>query len=76
MTGKVISGGRITVPVELRRKLGIKPGMRFAIVIDEDQRRIILSPNNHKYVHRLRGKYRGIGLMKALREDRAVEVEM
>ena len=75
MMGKVTSGGRITIPVELRRKFGIKPGMRFAIEIDEDQRRIILSPINREYVHRLRGKYRGMGLMKALREERQREAD-
>lgn len=60
------SKGRITIPSSLRRKLGIKPGTRIWIEADEPSHRIMLTPITRAYVHSLRGKYRGKGLMRAL----------
>lgn len=72
MLGKVISRGRVTIPIEIRRRLGIKPGTRL-IVREVDGRIEVMTMEQQ--VRLLRGKYRGKGLMKALREDRQREAD-
>ena len=69
------SKGRITIPSSLRRKLGIKPGTRIWIEADESSHRIILTPITRAYVHSLRGRYRGRGLLKALLVEKNRERE-
>jgi len=66
METKVSSNGRITIPAEIRRRLGVKEGTHVAIDLDETGRRIILTPITREFIHALRGKYRGRGLMKSL----------
>ena len=58
--------GQIVIPLSVRRKLGIKEGTRIHIGVDEDAQRIILTPITLEYIHSLRGKYKGKGLLKAL----------
>ena len=60
------SKGQIIIPLEIRRQLDIKAGTYFQI--DVDNKRIILTPITRDYIHSLRGKYKGKGLMKALME--------
>ena len=60
----------------LRRKYGITPGTHIAIEVDEDNRHIVLTPITREYIHRLRGKYQGKGLLKALMADRKREREL
>lgn len=60
------SKGQIIIPIEIRRQLDIKAGTYFQI--DVDNKRIILTPITRDYIHSLRGKYKGKGLMKALME--------
>ncbi len=60
----VLTRGRITIPVDIRRKLGIMAGTRI-IAESLDNERIILTPVTRGYIHALRGKYKGKGLMKA-----------
>ena len=69
---KVTSRGRVTIPIELQRRFGIKPGTRL-IVREVDDRIVVMTMV--QYVRSLRGKYKGKGLMKALKEDRAVEAQ-
>ncbi|HLF25400.1 MAG TPA: AbrB/MazE/SpoVT family DNA-binding domain-containing protein [Anaerolineae bacterium] len=59
-------GGQIVIPSSMRRKFGIKKGTRIHIEVDEKGQRIILKPITREYVHSLRGKYKGKGLLKAL----------
>ncbi len=73
---KVNSRGQVTIPIELRRKLGITPGTHIAIKVDEDNRRIVLTPITREYVHSLRGKYKGWGLLKTLIAEREREREL
>jgi AbrB family looped-hinge helix DNA binding protein len=70
MEARVSTRGRVTIPIELRCRFGIKPGTRL-IVREEDDRFVVMTMES--YVRSLRGKYRGMGLMKALREDRRDE---
>jgi AbrB family looped-hinge helix DNA binding protein len=63
--------GQIVIPASIRRRLGIKEGTR--IKIEEKGDEIILKPITREYVHRLRGKFRGKGLMKALLAEKKRE---
>lgn len=65
--------GQIVIPSLIRRKLGIKEGTRIQIELDEDSRQIILKPITREYIHSLRGRYRGKGLLKALQAEKNKE---
>ena len=65
--------GRITIPSGLRRDLGIKEGTHIRIDLDDEKKKIILTPITREYVHFLRGKYKGKGLMKALMAEKMRE---
>ncbi len=71
----VTSKGQVVIPSTIRRKLGIKEGTYLHIDIDEQTKKIILTPITREYVHSLRGKYRGKGLMKALMAEKQQEKE-
>lgn len=68
------SKGQIVIPSSIRRRLGIKEGTR--IKIEENGNEIILKPITREYVHSLRGKFRGKGLMKALMAEKKREREL
>lgn len=72
MFGKMNSRGQITIPIELRRKLGWSAHTRL-IFSDEGDHLMVMTLA--QYVHSLRGKYKGMGLMQTLREDRTREAE-
>ena len=72
MEAKMDSRGRVTLPIELRRKFGIEPGMRL-IVREEEGRVVVMT--FAQVVHSLRGKYRGMGMLERLREERRSEAE-
>ena len=61
--------GQIVIPVALRRKYAIRKGTRISIT--EDDGRIILAPVTAHLVDRLRGKYKGSGMLRSLMEERA-----
>ena len=67
--------GQIVIPSSVRRKLGIKEGTRIQIDVDEDAQQIILTPITREYIHSLRGKYKGKGLLKALMAEKQREKE-
>lgn len=73
---RVNAKGQIVIPASLRRKFGIKANTRIYIEADETTQRIILTPITRGYVHSLRGKYKGMGLLKVLIADRKREREM
>jgi len=68
------SKGQIVIPSSIRRRLGIKEGTR--IQIEEKGNEIILKPITREYVHSLRGKFRGKGLMKALMAEKRREKDL
>ncbi len=68
--------GQIVIPSNFRRKLGIKEGTQLQIDIDEHEKKLILTPITREYVHSLRGKYKGKGLMKELLEEKKREREL
>jgi AbrB family looped-hinge helix DNA binding protein len=67
MEARVDSRGRVTIPLEIRRRQGITPGTRL-IVREEEGRMVVMTRERH--VRSLRGKYKGMGLMRALIADR------
>jgi len=69
----VTSKGQVVIPAKVRRQLGIKEGTHLQIDVDEVNRRIILTPVTREYVHSLRGKYKGKGLMQSLMADKKRE---
>lgn len=69
------SKGQVVIPSKVRRQLGIKEGTYLQIDVDEVNKRLILIPVTRDYIHSLRGKYKGKGLMKALMADKKREKE-
>lgn len=65
--------GQIVIPAKIRRKYGIKTGTKIEI-IDEGER-IVLQPITPEYIHNLRGKYKGKGLLRELCEEKKRERE-
>lgn len=65
--------GQIVIPSSIRQKLGIKTGTRIQVELDEDNARIILKPITREYIHSLRGRFRGKGLLKELMEEKEKE---
>ena len=70
------SKGQIVIPSSVRRKLGIKEGTRIQIELKEDTNEIILKPITRDYVHSVRGKFKGKGLLKALMAEKEKEREL
>lgn len=69
---KLTTKGRVTLPAELRKKYGLKPGMKIAFKEKNDQ--LILQPVNKKYIEELAGL---LGLkgkhLKSLMEEKKIE---
>jgi AbrB family looped-hinge helix DNA binding protein len=68
--------GQIVIPSSVRRKLRIKEGTRIQIEVNEKSQQIILTPITREYIHSLRGKYKGKGLLKALMAEKIREREL
>ena len=47
--------GRITIPLQIRKKYGIKGGTRIRFIPDEEHQRIFLIPMTRKYFRSLAG---------------------
>lgn len=71
----VSCNGQVTIPSEIRRKLGIKAGTHIRIDLDDDIKKIILTPITREYIHSLRGRYKGKGLMKAFMAGKKWELD-
>lgn len=70
------SKGQVVIPSKIRKQLGIKDGTYFQIDVNAATRQIILTPVTREYIHSLRGKYKGKGLMKSLMAEKAREREL
>ena len=66
----VTAKGQIVIPAEIRRKFGLKEGTRVQIGVDEQAHRLILTPVTRDYIQKLRGKYKGKGLLAALAAEK------
>ena len=76
MVTTATSKGQIVIPSSVRRKFGIKEGTRIEIEVDENGNRIILRPITREYVHSLRGRLKGKGLLKSLMAEKKKEKEL
>ena len=70
------SKGQVVIPSKLRKRLGIREGTYIQIEVDEANQRLILTPVTREYIHSLRGKYKGKGLMNALMAEKKREKEL
>jgi AbrB family looped-hinge helix DNA binding protein len=73
MEARVGTRGRVTIPVELRRSLGIKAGTR--LIVREEEGRIVMM-TMASYARSLRGVLKGKGMMERLREERLSESKL
>jgi AbrB family looped-hinge helix DNA binding protein len=69
---RVTSKGQIVIPVELRRKYGIKAGTR--IIVSEKDDLIILKPITDHYLKKLQGSLKGSGALRAFLDDKRFEM--
>lgn len=60
--------GQIVIPVELRRKYGIKEGTKIIVMDAGDE--IVLRPITEQYLRNLRGSLKGTGALKVLMDER------
>jgi len=70
------SKGQVVIPAKIRRRLGIREGTYIQIDVDDVNKRLILTPVTREYIHSLRGKYKGKGLMKVLMAEKNQEKEL
>ena len=70
------SKGQVVIPSKVRKQLGIKDGTYLQIDVNLVTKQIIITPVTREYVHSLRGKYRGNGLMKSLMAEKKHEREL
>ena len=70
------SKGQVVIPSKIRRRLGIREGTYIQIDVDDANKKLILTPVTREYIHSLRGKYKGKGLMKALMAEKNREKEL
>ena len=64
--------GQVVSPAKIRHRLGIKKGSKFHV--EERNGEIILRPLNREYFERMSGILKGGGLIKALKESRAEDL--
>lgn len=70
------SKGQVVIPSKIRKQLGIKDGTYLQIDVNLVTKQIILTPVTREYIHSLRGKYKGRGLMKSLMAEKKREREL
>lgn len=72
----VNSKGRFVIPCAIRKQLGIKEGIYLVFDVNIERRQIIVTPINRDFIHSLRGKYKGMGLMKKLMNEKGWEKDL
>ncbi|OGI38859.1 MAG: hypothetical protein A2V91_00770 [Candidatus Muproteobacteria bacterium RBG_16_64_10] len=73
MYAYITAKGRIVIPSEIWREFRMREGTRVRIDVDEQTRRIILTPITRERTQSLRGKYKGKGLLKVLTAEKKRE---
>jgi AbrB family looped-hinge helix DNA binding protein len=63
----------IVIPSPVRHKLGITEGTRVQIEVDESAKEIIPQPITREFIHSLRGKFKGKGLLEELMAEKQRE---
>lgn len=65
MIARMTVKGVILIPLEIRRKFGLKRRTRVHMDVDEQTRKIVLTPITRKYILSQCGKYKGKNLLKS-----------
>lgn len=65
--------GQVVIPSSVRKRLGIKSGTRIKVELDEENGQIILRPITREYIHSLRGRLKGKGLLEELAAEKERE---
>jgi AbrB family looped-hinge helix DNA binding protein len=68
--------GQIVIPSKIRRRLGITESTRIQIDLDEENKKIVLTPITREYIHSVRGRLKGKGLLKSLAAEKKIEKEL
>jgi len=69
----VSTKGQIVIPKEVREKFGLRPGTKIDVKLKENE--ITLKPMRENISDGLYGKYRGVDLLKDLKEEHYREVK-
>ena len=70
MIVRMAAKGLLSIPLAIRRKFGMTARTRVHMDVDDQTRKIVLTPITREYVQGLRGKYKGKGLLKALAAEK------
>jgi bifunctional DNA-binding transcriptional regulator/antitoxin component of YhaV-PrlF toxin-antitoxin module len=70
MIVRMAANGVLTIPSPIRRKLGMMARTRINMDVDERNHIIVLTPITHMSIQGLRGRYKGKGLLKALKAEK------
>ncbi len=62
--------GLLTIPPAIRRKFGLTSRSRVNMDVDERNHIIVLTPITRMSIQGLRGRYKGKGLLKALKAEK------
>jgi len=74
-TRKILSGGRVTIPAELRKKYGIKTGTK--VFFNEEKDGIVIYPVTSKTIKDGIGFLKtGKGMLKSLMKEKKEEREL
>ncbi len=73
MEGYITVKGQIVIPAELRRKYGITPNTRIAILDNGNE--IILRPITKEYLKKLQGSLKGSNALDVLLDERRKDKE-
>ena len=70
MIVRMAAKGVLTISSAIRRKLGMMKPTRMHLDVAEQSRKIVLTPITHECIQKLRGKYKGKGLLRALAQEK------
>jgi len=68
---RMAARGLLSIPSAIRRKFGMTTRTRVHMDVDEQTRKIVLTPITREYILSLRGKYKGKKLLKSLARAKA-----
>lgn len=71
MIVRLAAKGLLSIPPEIRRKFGMTARTRVHMDVDEQARKIVLTPITREYILSLRGKYKAKKLLKSLAQTKA-----
>jgi len=69
---RLSSKGQVVIPRQVREELGLVPGTRFYVRVDEGS--IVLQPVTESLIADLYGKLAGVDLLTELEKEHALEV--